>query len=60
MNAINQLYRRFNTLGGRRVFILPTPFGVLYGGFLLLILLAAINYSNSLGHILCFLLASTG
>ncbi len=60
MNAISQLYRRFNTLRGRRVFILPTRFGVLYGGFLLLILLAAINYSNSLGHILCFLLASMG
>jgi len=60
MNAISQLYRRFNTLRGRRVFILPTRFGVLYGIFLLLILLAAINYSNSLGHILCFLLASMG
>lgn len=60
MNAISQLYRRFNTLRGRRVFILPTRFGLLYGCFLLLILLAAINYSNSLGHILCFLLASMG
>ena len=60
MNAISQLYRRFNNLRGRRVFILPTRFGVLYGGFLILILLAAINYNNSLGHILCFLLASMG
>jgi hypothetical protein len=60
MNVISQLYRRLNTLRGRRVFILPTRFGVLYSGFLLLILLAAINYSNSLGHILCFLLASMG
>jgi uncharacterized protein (DUF58 family) len=60
MNAISQNYRRFNEIRGRRVFILPTRFGVLYGGFLVLILLAAINYNNSLGHILCFLLASMG
>lgn len=60
MAGIRQLYLRFNQLRGRRVFILPTHFGLLYGGFLLLILLAAINYSNSLGHILCFLLASMG
>ena len=60
MIAIHQFYQRFNQLRGRRVFILPTKFGLLYGGFLLLILLAAINYSNSLGHVLCFLLASMG
>jgi len=60
MVVIRQLYQRFNQLRGRRVFILPTRFGLLYGGFLLLILLAAINYSNSLGHILCFLLVSMG
>jgi len=56
----SQLYQRFNTLRGRRVFIVPTRFGFVYGGFLILILLGAINYSNSLGHILCFLLASMG
>jgi len=60
MIAIRQIYQRFNQLRGRRVFILPTKFGLLYGGFLILILLAAINYSNSLGHVLCFLLASMG
>lgn len=60
MKAINRLYHRFNDLRGRRLFILPTRFGSLYAGFLLLILLAAINYNNNLGHILCFLLASMG
>lgn len=57
---LSQLYQRINTLRGRRVFIIPTRFGFIYAGFLLLILLGAINYSNSLGHILCFLLASMG
>tara|TARA_R110001606_G_scaffold399310_1_gene584683 strand:- start:17942 stop:18913 length:972 start_codon:yes stop_codon:yes gene_type:complete len=56
----SQLYQKIKTLRGRRVFIVPTRFGFIYGGFLILILLGAINYSNSLGHILCFLLASMG
>jgi len=56
----SQLYQKINTFRGRRVFIVPTRFGFIYGGFLILILLGAINYSNSLGHILCFLLASMG
>jgi hypothetical protein len=60
MAVIRQIFQRFNQLRGRRVFILPTRFGLLYGCFLLLILLASINYSNSLGHVLCFLLASMG
>lgn len=58
--TFSQLYQKLNTLRGRRVFIIPTRFGFVYGGFLVLILLGAINYSNSLGHILCFLLASMG
>jgi len=58
--SFSQLAQKINTLRGRRVFIVPTRFGFVYGGFLILILLGAINYSNSLGHILCFLLASMG
>jgi hypothetical protein len=58
--TLSQLFKKFNQLRGRRVFILPTRFGILYAAFLFLILLSAINYSNSLGHILCFLLASMG
>jgi uncharacterized protein (DUF58 family) len=56
----SQLYQKMNTLRGRRIFIVPTRFGFVYAGFLILILLSAINYSNSLSHILCFLLASMG
>ena len=56
----SQLYQQFNQARGRRIFIVPTCFGFVYAGFLFLILLGAINYSNSLGHVLCFLLGSLG
>jgi len=58
--VLKQLYQRFNQVRGRRIFIVPTRFGFIYALFLILILLGAINYSNSLGHVLCFLLASLG
>jgi len=58
--VLKQLYQRFNQVRGRRIFIVPTRFGFVYVVFLILILLGAINYSNSLGHVLCFLLASLG
>jgi uncharacterized protein (DUF58 family) len=58
--AFHKLYQRFNQIRGRRIFIVPTRFGFLYAAFLLLILLGAINYSNSLGHVLAFLLGSLG
>lgn len=58
--TLSQLYQRFNHLRGRRIFIVPTRFGFVYVGFLVLILLGAVNYSNSMGHLLCFLLASMG
>lgn len=38
------------------VFILPTAAGVAYGGLLVLLLLTAINYQNSLIYLLTFLL----
>lgn len=61
MTAIlNRLFQRFNQARGRRIFIVPTRFGFMYAGFIFLILLGAINYSNSLGHVLAFLLASLG
>lgn len=44
----------------RRIFILPTAGGLLYGLVLLLMLLGAINYDLSLGHALVFLLAGLG
>ncbi len=46
------------TLVQRRIFILPTRQGYVFAFTLLLLLLAAINYSLSLGFVLTFLLAS--
>lgn len=43
-----------------RVYILPTRQGILYGAMLIVMLLGAINYSNSMAFMLCFLLASLG
>jgi uncharacterized protein (DUF58 family) len=44
-------------LGRRRLYILPTRAGVVFAGLLLLMLLAGINYANSLALFLTFLLA---
>ncbi len=41
----------------RRLYILPTRFGVLFGGLLLVLFLWSVNYSNSLGFVLTFWLA---
>jgi len=46
------------TLVQRRIFILPTRQGYLFGFTVLLLLLASINYSLSLGFTLTFLLGS--
>jgi uncharacterized protein (DUF58 family) len=48
------------TLVQRRIFILPTKQGYLFGLVLLVLLLASINYALSLGFILTFLLAAMG
>ena len=40
----------------RRIFILPTRYGLLFGALLLVMLLGSINYGNSLGFLLTFLL----
>ena len=47
-------------LNHRRIFILPTQSGLLFGLLLVIMLLGAINYSNSLAHLLTFLLGSLG
>lgn len=44
----------------RRIYIVPTRHGYLFGFILLLLLLASINYQISLGYLLVFLLASIG
>lgn len=43
----------------RRVYILPTQYGMLFGLILLVMLLGSINYNNNMGYMLTFLLAST-
>ena len=47
-------------LGQRRVYILPTGAGLMYGVTILLMLLGSINYNLSLGYVLVFLLAGNG
>lgn len=47
-------------LGQKQVFILPTVTGMAFAGALLLMLLVAINYQNSLAYALAFLLGSLG
>lgn len=47
-------------LGRQNVYILPTRQGVFFAVTLLVILLGAINYSNSLGYFLTFLLGGIG
>ncbi len=46
------------SLKRRRVYILPTRYGLLFGGMLMVMLLGAINYNNSLAYVLTFLLSS--
>ena len=48
------------TLTQRRIFILPTRTGYFFACVLVLLLIASINYSLSLGFLLTFLLASMG
>ena len=45
-------------LYNRRLYILPTRFGYLFSVMLLLLFLAAINYQNSMGFVLTFMLTS--
>ncbi|HEX7965803.1 MAG TPA: DUF58 domain-containing protein [Gammaproteobacteria bacterium] len=46
------------TIVQRRLYILPTPQGFLFGLTLLVMLLGSMNYANSMGFMLTFLLAS--
>jgi len=47
-------------LSSRRVYILPTGYGMLFALLLLLLLIGSINYANNLGFLLTFLLAGLG
>ena len=48
------------TLMSRRVYILPTRGGVAFAGLLAVMLLAGLNYSNSMALLITFLLAGFG
>ncbi len=48
------------TLERRRIYALPTRYGVFLAVMLFVMLLGSINYNNSLGFMLTFLLASLG
>jgi uncharacterized protein (DUF58 family) len=47
-------------LGHRRVYIVPTRLGMLFGGTLAILLVGSINYAMSLGFALTFLLGGLG
>ena len=49
-----------STIDRRRLYILPTRNGITFFITILVILAGAINYENSLGFMLCFLLGSIG
>lgn len=48
------------TIGRNRVYILPTRFGYFFAFMLLVMLLGAMNYSNSMAFMLTFLLSGIG
>lgn len=45
---------------GRRIYILPTRYGLIFGVLLFLMLMGAVNYANNPAHLLTFLLAAIG
>lgn len=47
-------------IGARRIYILPTRYGLIFGALLFLMLLGAVNYGNNPAHLLTFLLAGLG
>ena len=48
------------SIAQRRLYILPTPQGLLFGAAVFVMMLASMNYANSMGFMLVFLLASLG
>ena len=47
-------------IGARRIYILPTRYGLIYATLLFLMLIGAVNYGNNPAHLLTFLLAGLG
>ncbi len=52
--------RERQSLDYRRIFILPSPGGLLFSAMILAIWLGGVNYSNSMALLLCFLLVGIG
>ena len=48
------------SIGARRIYILPTRYGLVFAALLFLMLLGAVNYGNNPAHLLAFLLAGLG
>lgn len=48
------------TLTQRRIYILPTPAGLLFSGTVLVMLFGCINYNLGLGYVLTFLMSGVG
>ena len=59
VEVVPSAMRRFS-LDRRRVYILPTRHGIAYGVALMVMLVGSINYANSLGYSLTFLLGAVG
>lgn len=55
--AAGQEMRRTDS---RKVYILPSRYGLVYAGAVLMTLLVSINYNNGLGHLFTFMLAAIG
>ena len=47
-------------IGGRRIYILPTRYGLMYATLLLLMLLGSLNYDNQPAYLLTFILVGLG
>ncbi|MDJ0741080.1 MAG: DUF58 domain-containing protein [Gammaproteobacteria bacterium] len=47
-------------IGARRIYILPTRYGLIFALLVFLMLLGAVNYGNNPAHLLAFLLAAFG
>ncbi|KKM91662.1 hypothetical protein LCGC14_1226310 [marine sediment metagenome] len=58
--TIQHLKQRWQARSQQRIFIMPSRYGYAYVVLIFVMLLGAINYNNSLGHLLCFLLVSLG
>lgn len=58
--VLQRQWHRLTATRGRRVYIMPSRAGYGFAALILLMLLGAINYNNSLGHLLSFLLAGIG